>query len=114
MRVMIRRSVHVIVVAISFFTVSGRAQHPEQATRPVASATIAAKKPVFAGRVQSVPVGHPGESHSRRTQLLRLQDHHLLGLLVELRAARDGRQDQTGDACGGCRSSKVHTGRGCK
>lgn len=54
---MIRRFIHIMVLAISFFAVSGSAQRPGQATRPAVSATIAAKNPVFAGACKACPWG---------------------------------------------------------
>ena len=53
----IRRSVPVAVLAISLVAISGLAQAPAQATKPAVSATIAAKKPVFAGACKACPWG---------------------------------------------------------
>src|ERR1039458_3637276 len=56
MRMMIRRSFCSIVLALALFLIPGHAQRPEAAT-PAASATIAAKKPVFAGACKACPWG---------------------------------------------------------
>ena len=56
MRMMIRRSFCSIVLALALFLISGHAQGPEAAS-PAASATIAAKKPVFAGACKACPWG---------------------------------------------------------
>ena len=56
MRMMIRRSFCSIVLALTLFLISGHAQGPEAAS-PAASATIAAKKPVFAGACKACPWG---------------------------------------------------------
>jgi hypothetical protein len=53
---MIRRSFCSIVLLLALFSICGRAQRP-QAARPAASATIAAKKPVFAGACKACPWG---------------------------------------------------------
>jgi hypothetical protein len=53
---MIRLSFCSIVLALALFLISGHAQRPE-AARPAASATIAAKKPVFAGACKACPWG---------------------------------------------------------
>ena len=52
-----RKTLPIIVLAIAFFAVSVPAQPPGPATRPVASSTIAAKKPVFAGACKACPWG---------------------------------------------------------
>lgn len=57
MRSMIQRSVPAAVLAISFVAISGLAQAPAQPTKPSVSATIAAKKPVFAGACKACPWG---------------------------------------------------------
>lgn len=56
MRMMIRRSFCSIVLALALFLIPGHAQGPEAAS-PAASATIAAKKPVFAGACKACPWG---------------------------------------------------------
>ena len=56
MRMMIRRSFCSIVLALALFLIPGHAQEPEAAS-PAASATIAAKKPVFAGACKACPWG---------------------------------------------------------
>jgi len=57
MRTMIRRSVHLIVLLLALSLAAGQAQRPESAASPTASATIAAKKPVFAGACKACPWG---------------------------------------------------------
>ena len=56
MRMMILRSFCSIVLALALFLIPGHAQGPE-AARPAASATIAAKKPIFAGACKACPWG---------------------------------------------------------
>jgi hypothetical protein len=56
MRLMIRGSFCSIVLALALFLIPGHAQGPEAAS-PAASATIAAKKPVFAGACKACPWG---------------------------------------------------------
>src|SRR5579872_2450436 len=52
----IRRSCCSIILALALFLIPGHGQEPE-AARPAASATIAAKKPVFAGACKACPWG---------------------------------------------------------
>jgi TRAP-type uncharacterized transport system substrate-binding protein len=53
----IRCSISFIVLALALCLVSAYGQRPEQAAKPAASATIAAKKPVFAGACKACPWG---------------------------------------------------------
>ena len=57
MRTMIPRSVHLFVLALALSLIAGHAQTPQQAANPAVSATIAAKKPVFAGACKACPWG---------------------------------------------------------
>jgi uncharacterized protein len=57
MRVIIRGSVQLLIFALGFSLLSGRAQGPAQADRPNVSAGISAKKPVFAGACKACPWG---------------------------------------------------------
>ena len=53
----IRHSIHFIVLALALCLISAYGQRPGQAAKPAASATIAAKKPVFAGARKACPWG---------------------------------------------------------
>jgi len=57
MRMRLQRSIHFVVLALAVFLISGHAQRSEPAAKPAASATIAAKKPVFAGACKACPWG---------------------------------------------------------
>jgi uncharacterized protein len=53
----IQRFVHLLSLALALSLISGYAQRADQAAQPSASATIAAKKPVFAGACKACPWG---------------------------------------------------------
>ena len=57
MRILIRRFGHYLVPALALSLISGHAQRPDRASKPEVSATIAAKKPVFAGACKACPWG---------------------------------------------------------
>ena len=57
MREIIRGSVQLLIFALGFSLLSGRAQGPAQADRPNVSAGISAEKPVFAGACKACPWG---------------------------------------------------------
>ncbi|HUP03654.1 MAG TPA: TAXI family TRAP transporter solute-binding subunit [Bryobacteraceae bacterium] len=57
MRTTIRRFIHLLVLASALSLIAGHAQAPQPAARPEASATIAAKTPVFAGACKACPWG---------------------------------------------------------
>lgn len=53
----IRCSVHFIVLSLALFLIPAYGQRPEQPAKSAVSATIAAKKPVFAGACKACPWG---------------------------------------------------------
>jgi uncharacterized protein len=53
----IRRSIHFVVPALALSLVPGYGQRPEQAAKSAVSATITARKPVFAGACKACPWG---------------------------------------------------------
>ncbi len=57
MHMKIRRSVHLVPLLLALSLVAVHAQRPKSAANPTASATIAAKKPVFAGACKACPWG---------------------------------------------------------
>lgn len=57
MRMTIRRSFQVILLAFTLSLISAYGQPPEPSAKPEASATIASKKPVFAGACKACPWG---------------------------------------------------------
>jgi hypothetical protein len=57
MRLLIRRSIHFIVPALALSVIARYAQQTPPAAEPPASASIAAKKPVFAGACKACPRG---------------------------------------------------------
>jgi uncharacterized protein len=57
MRMTIRRSFHFIVLGLALSLISANGQRPKPTAKAGASATIAAKKPVFAGACKACPWG---------------------------------------------------------
>jgi len=57
MRIIVRSFPYLVVVSLAFVLNPGRGQNASPADKPVVSATIGTKKPVFAGACKACPWG---------------------------------------------------------